>query len=186
MTKTTLSLLLMGILLPAGTVPLPPEINPLAPLMSFEIPPIKKLSDQITNDSFGLITRGSLTLKKEIAAGEKIKPMITLAEVTSGMKLYGLFPDQEAIVNSVLWKINNRLTVRFQNHDYVLFLKEITDRSIKIGWLEDPALFQISLPNPSSDGLIGQPEPIEPETSESILVLESVENRSTLKLHEKK
>ena len=186
MTKTALSFLFMGIVLPAGTVPLTPEINPLTPLMSFEIPPIKKLSDQITNDSFGLVTRGSLTLKKEIAAGEKIKPMITLAEVTAGLKLYGLFPDQEAIVNSVLWKINDRLTVRFQNHDYVLFLKEVTDRSLKIGWLEDTALFQISLPGPSSDGIIEQPEPVEPETAESMLVLESVENRSTSKLHEKK
>ncbi len=186
MTKTTLSLLFMGVLLPAATAPLTPEINPLTPLMSFEIPPIKKLSDQITNDSFGLLSRGSLTLKKEIAAGEKIKPMITLAEVTAGLKLYGLFPDQEAIVNSVLWRINDRLTVRFQNHDYLLFLKEITDRSIKIGWLEDPSLFQLSLPTPSSDGMMEQPEQIEPQTSESMLVLESVENRSTLKLHEKK
>ncbi len=186
MNKIAVSLLLISILIPAAPSQSLPDPDLLKTLKTFEVIPTKTLSDQVSHDSFGLIPRGSFTLKKEITASENIKTLVTLSDVTSTLKLYGLFPNQEAIINSILWKINSRLTVRYKKQDYVLLLKEITENSIKIGWLENDSQLQITLSTPSSEVLVEQPEQIEPESSETLLVIETSESQIPLKLNQRK
>ena len=151
-----------------------------------EIQPIRKLSDQLLKDSFGLLPRGSLTAKIELSGGERQQPIITLADVSEGLKLYGIFPESEALINSILWKINSKITIRFQNHNYVLILKEVSEQSIKIGWLENESIHQISLVLPSAEAISEQHEANEPDNSESLLVLDTPPFPLSINPHEKK
>lgn len=142
-------------------------------LSVFQNPEPRKLSDLILVDSFGLQPRGSLVIKKSPSQpGQELEPEISLAEVTQGLKLYGLFPQEEAIVNSILWKIESKLLVRYKNHDYILILKEVSENSITVGWMENDSQRTISMNIPAIQPITENPESPENSHPESTLVLD--------------
>lgn len=171
--KPLLFLLSLSLGILVAQTPLISTQPPASGFKIFENDVARKLPDTVLVDSFGLTARGSLALKKDLPSlGKENEPEITLTDVTQGLKLYGLFPNTEAIVNSLLWKIHSRLIVRFKNRDYVLILKEVTEEGITIGWLENEKLQTIAFHTPSYSGIAEQTEPPQTENPESMLVLD--------------
>jgi hypothetical protein len=174
-------LVLMGT--PNSTSKVLPLQSRLEPL---RIPPTKRLPDTTQIDAFGLNPRGSLTVKKEVLQAEQEQPQITLSQVATGLHLYGVFPRSEALINSLLWRVKSRITVRYLKRDYVLILNEVTESHIKIGWLNDESIHEISLTIPVSEAMIETPAEIETENSESILVLDTPQRDQRIETREKK
>ncbi|MES2307704.1 MAG: hypothetical protein V4507_02490 [Verrucomicrobiota bacterium] len=166
-----------------------PEIEsvpPPASLIVFRPAEIRKLPENIKTDSFGLTSKGSLVAKKETSPEKSDKFEITLAKVTAGLHLYGLSANFEALVNSILWKVRSKLIVRHQNHDYILILQEVTENRIKIGWQEDEATHEIALATPSNDVILEQPEDAQPQNTESMLVLDTIQTIPRIETKERK